>query len=81
MNKGWLELESDPGERGHVTAQRAGMGAGRGTARSGERALRDTRAAGPALGETAGTGQGGCRGQAGGVGCTGGLLGSGIWGA
>lgn len=47
MNKGWLELESDPGEPGHGTAQLAVLGTGRGTARGGQGALRDTRAAGP----------------------------------
>lgn len=81
MNKGWLELESDPGERGHGTAQRAGLGAGRGTGRGGEGALRDTRAAGPGLGGPWGAGQGGCKGQAGGVGCTSGVLGGEICGA
>lgn len=67
MNKGWLELESDPGERGHRTAQRAGLGAGRGTARGGEGALRNTGAAGPGWGDVADC-SGRLQGQAGGVG-------------
>lgn len=64
-------------------APHCGRGWGRAEAqvRGGDGALRDTRAAGPGLGGTWGAGQGGCKGQAGGMGCTGGVLGGEICGA